>query len=152
MKHDSRLSSVLHVLLHMAESDRALTSEELAGYLDTNPVVVRRVLGGLRGAGLVDSVRGHGGGWSLTCDLRSVTLRDVYQAIGSPAVFAIGNRRLKPACPVEQIVNEAVDGAFREAEALLAARFASISLADLTADFKRRLAARPRKKSAAHAH
>ena len=62
MKRNSRLSSTLHILVHMAEvPDRALTSEELAGFIHTNPVVVRRTIAGLREAGIVTSGRGHAG-------------------------------------------------------------------------------------------
>lgn len=151
MKCDSRLSSVLHVLLHMAHSDRPLTSEELADYLHTNPVVVRRVLAGLRGSGLVGSVKGPGGGWSITCDPKTVTLRAIYDAVGAPPLFAIGNRKEDPRCLVEVAVNGALNDALREAEALLIHRFDTVSLADLSADFSRRFAAQPRKKRA-HAH
>jgi DNA-binding IscR family transcriptional regulator len=152
MKSDSRLSSVLHVLLHIAHSDRPLTSEELAAYLHTNSVVVRRVLAGLRACGLVGSVKGPGGGWSLTCDPKIVTLQDVYDAVGAPPLFAIGNRKDNPRCLVELAVNTALDDALRDAEALLIGRFARVSLADLSADFNRRFAAQPRKKKHAHAH
>ncbi len=148
MKRDSRLSSVLHVLLHMAHSERPLTSAELAGYLNTNAVVVRRVLASLRELGYVDSVKGHGGGWTVCCDLKSVTLRDVYDAVGSPSVFAMSNRMDDPQCLVEQAVNEALDDAFNDAHALLISRLGSISLADLSADFSRRLVAHKRRKVA----
>ncbi|SDV46029.1 Rrf2 family transcriptional regulator [Chitinasiproducens palmae] len=140
MKPDSKLSSVLHVLLHMAHSGRPLTSEQLAVFLNTNPVVVRRTLAGLRTLGYVDSAKGHGGGWTLSCDLASVTLRDVYDAVGAPTVFAMGNRVEAPQCLVEQAVNHALDDALQAAEALLLARFAEITLADLSADFDRRFA------------
>jgi DNA-binding IscR family transcriptional regulator len=79
-----------------------------------------------------------------------VTLRDIYDAVGSPSVFAMGNRAENPACLVEQAVNEALDDAFRDAQALLIGRLGNISLADLSADFNRRLARHPRSK--AHAH
>lgn len=62
MKCDSRLSGILHVLLHMAEEPRPLTSEALAAAMQTNPAVVRRTMAGLREAGFVRSGRGHGGG------------------------------------------------------------------------------------------
>jgi len=150
MKRDSKLSSVLHVLLHMAHSDRPLTSEELAGYLGSHSVVVRRVLANLRELGYVDSVKGHGGGWTIICDLNKVTLRDIYDAVGSPAVFAMGNRIENPQCLVEQAVNEALDDAFQDARALLINRLGTISLADLSADFGRRLAKHPRSKGHAH--
>lgn len=139
MKRDSRLSGVLHVLLHMAEHDGPMTSETLAKAMQTNPVVIRRVMAGLRDAGYVRSEKGHGGGWTLACDLGAVTLRDVYNALGHPALLSIGNRTESPGCLVEQAVNAALSDAFREAEALLLARFETVTLAALSADFHARL-------------
>ena len=83
MKRDSRLSGVLHVLLHMAQQPGPFTSETLAKAMDTNPVVIRRIMAGLREIGYVRSEKGHGGGWTIACDLSKVTLRDVYAALGN---------------------------------------------------------------------
>lgn len=135
MKRDSKLSSVLHLLLHMAHSGRPLTSEELAGFLQTNPVLVRRTLAGLRERGYVGSEKGHGGGWVITADLHEVTLHDVYLSVGSPTVFAMGNRVDHPECLVEKVVNQSLTSAFDEAEALLVSRFADVTLADLSERF-----------------
>lgn len=126
MKKDSRLSSVLHALLHMAERGEPLTSDELAMCMRTNPVVVRRTMGFLRDAGIVSSARGHAGGWAITADLKTVTLRQLHETLGEPAIFAIGNRQEMPECLVEQAVNAALDTAFAEAEALLLDRFAHV--------------------------
>lgn len=147
MKRDSRLSSVLHALLHMAEQEGRMTSDALARCLDTNPVVVRRTMGFLRDAGIVQSERGHAGGWRIQADLRTVTLRQLHEALGEPAMFAIGNRHEAPECLVEQSVNAALEGAFADAEALLLQRFSEITLADLAADFARRHAAVQRTRS-----
>lgn len=144
MRADSRLSSVLHVLLHVADSPHPLTSEALAAALGTNPVVVRRTLAELRNAGYVQSSKGHGGGWTVSADLRSVTLFDVYQALGTPPVIAIGHRRAASPCLVEQAVNAALDDVLAEAEQLVVERFRSVSVADLVAHFSRRAAARAR--------
>ncbi|MFT4028031.1 MAG: Rrf2 family transcriptional regulator [Novosphingobium sp.] len=143
MRRDSRLSSVLHVLLHMAEHDGPATSEMLAKAMMTNPVVVRRVMAGLRDRGYVRSEKGHGGGWTLTCDLSTLTLRDVYEALGEPSLLAIGNRTEAPGCLVEQAVNAALGSAFDEAEALLLSRFGAVTLAELSADFHKRLCYSP---------
>lgn len=142
MKRDSRLSGVLHVLLHMAEHDGPMTSEVLAKAMCTNPVVIRRIMGGLRDEGYVRSEKGHGGGWSLACDLSRVTLRDVYEALGRPTLLAIGNRSEAPGCLVEQVVNAALDEACQQAEALLLSRLGDVTLAMLSADFHARLTAR----------
>lgn len=138
MRRDSKLSSVLHVLLHLAHSEHPMTSEDMARFLDTNPVLVRRVLAGLRERGYISAIRGHGGGWSITCDLARVTLRDVYDAVGAPPFFAMGNRSEKTSCLVEQAVNAALGEAFDEAEALLLRRLGHVTLAALSQDFNRR--------------
>lgn len=141
MRRDSKLSSILHVLLHMAHGNRSMTSEELAKYLHTNPVLVRRVLAGLKSRGYVASGKGHGGGWTIACDLATVTLRDIYEAVGAPTVFAMGNRSDNPQCLVEQVVNASLADAFDEAEALLIARLGSVTLAELSTKFSSKFAA-----------
>ncbi len=142
MKQDSRLSSALHALLHMADHDGPMTSEALGLCLGTNPVVVRRTMGLLREVGLVASDRGHAGGWRITANLSSTTLRQLHDALAEPAIFAVGTRNENPTCLVEQSVNAALEGAFADAEALLLDRFAHIFLADLASDFGRRHAER----------
>ena len=99
-------------------------------------------MSGLRDQGYVKSEKGHGGGWTLACDLARVTLRDVYEALGRPSLLAIGNRSDAPECLVEQAVNSALDQAFEDAEALLLARFGEVTLAALSADFHARLTAK----------
>ena len=141
MKRDSRLSGVLHVLLHMAEVEAPVTSEAMAKAMQTNPVVIRRIMAGLRDAGFVHSEKGHGGGWTVACDLASTTLRDIYRALGSPELLAMGNRTEAPGCLVEQAVNAALSSAFRDAEALLLDRFGTVTLAGLSADFHARMVA-----------
>ena len=142
MKRDSRLSGVLHVLLHMAEAGTPLTSDQLAKAMQTHAVVIRRILGGLRDAGFVHSEKGHGGGWTIAKPLADITMRDVYDAIGRPGLMAMGNRTEAPGCLVEQAVNAALDTSFQDAEALLLARFGEVTLAALAADFHARMAAR----------
>lgn len=142
MNRDSRLSGVLHVLLHMAEQNSPVTSDALARMMRTNPVVIRRIMSGLRDQGYVRSEKGHGGGWTIARDLAEISLRDIYDAIGSPALFAIGHRSEAPGCAVEQAVNAALDGSLREAEGLLLASFETVTLAALSADFRERLARR----------
>jgi DNA-binding IscR family transcriptional regulator len=142
MRRDSRLSGVLHVLLHMAEQSGPVTSEVLAKAIDTNPVVVRRIMAGLRDQGYVRSEKGHGGGWTLACDLSKVTMRDIYTALGSPALLAMSNRAETPGCLVEQAVNAALNQAFEDAETLLLARLGQVTLAMLSADLHERIIAR----------
>ena len=139
MRQDHRLSRMLHVLIHLDRHRKHATSEEIAEMLRTNPVVVRRTLGGLRKAGLVASEKGHGGGWRLARGLGDMTLRDIYTALGEPPLFAIGNAQDNPVCLVEKAVNSAIDHTLEQAQALMMDRFATITLADIAADFDKRL-------------
>jgi DNA-binding IscR family transcriptional regulator len=137
---DARLSRMLHLLIHMGRMDGPLTSESAAAMLGTNPVVVRRTMAGLRDAGFVRSVKGHGGGWSLTRSLDGLTMLDVHRALGENRIFALGPADPEATCLVEQAVNDSLEGALREAEALLLRRLADVSLADIAADFDHRMA------------
>lgn len=138
MNFDSRLSGVLHLLLHLMESRQAIPSGRLATAMNSNPVVVRRTMAGLRDAGLVTSEKGHGGGWRLACDPARTTLLDVYRALGSPTLFAVGHRSQSPTCLIEQAVNAALDDTLREAGALITARLQTLTLAALARDFESR--------------
>ena len=109
----------------------------------------QRVMAGLRERGYVASVKGHGGGWRIVCDLHRVTLQDIYVAVGSPTIFAMGNRVDQPGCLVEQVVNQSLAGAFDEAEALLIRRFGAVTLADLAGRFSQQYAIH---RGAPHAH
>ena len=139
MKRDSKLSDVLHVLLHIGAKDGPTTSEEMAKVMRYHPVVVRRIFARLREAGLVQSDKGHGGGWSIARPLAEISLRDLYEALGQPPLIAMDNRSSSPTCLVEQTVNCAMDQSFEKAEALLLSRFSEISLASLQTAFEKRL-------------
>lgn len=140
MKSSSQLSDVLHVLLHLAEAGVPATSEVLAAAMQTNPVVLRRLMAGLREAGLVASAKGHGGGWVVSCPLDRITLRDVHAALGAPRLVSLGFREDRPTCLVALAVNEQLGAAVQQAEAALLERLGSVTLAALSRDFHRRMA------------
>ncbi|WP_421596403.1 RrF2 family transcriptional regulator [Ruegeria sp. MALMAid1280] len=96
--------------------DAPATSAQIAQMLRTNAAVVRRTMSGLREAGIVTSLKGHGGGWSLAKPLDQITLLAIYRALGSPQLFAIGNDEDNPSCLLAKSAYIATD------EALAAAR------------------------------
>lgn len=138
MKRDSRLSRMLHVLVHMEQHESAATSDTIAQMLGTNPVVVRRTMAGLREHGYVRSLKGPGGGWTLAKPLDEISLGDVHRALDSPAIFAIAAAVDHAGCLVEQAVNATLASAFEEAERTLLARLDDISLGDIARDYARR--------------
>lgn len=131
MNKDTRLSDVLHALMHMEQVGEPLTSKVLARSMGTNPAVFRRTMAGLREAGLVRSGKGHGGGWQLARPLHQITLLAVYEALGRPKLFAIGNRSCDPDCLVEKNVNAVLEDTMAEAQALFAKRFGTITLDEI---------------------
>jgi Rrf2 family protein len=136
MRTDSRISRVLHALIHMKHADGPLTSETLGEMLCTNPVVVRRLFSGLREMGYVESEKGHGGGWVLAEALENITLLDVYRAVGAPPLFSDLVSEDHPECRVEQAVNAHLSATLREAEAVMLARFEEVTLAMLASEFE----------------
>ncbi|ALM82446.1 Rrf2 family transcriptional regulator [Bordetella sp. N] len=135
MRTDSRLSRVLHALIHMARAEGPLTSEALAAMLRTNPVVVRRLLSGLRESGYVQSEKGHGGGWVLTVELDAITLLDVYRAVGAPPLFSELVSEDHPECLIERSVNAHLSATLREAEQAILENFGRLTLAMVAKDF-----------------
>jgi Rrf2 family protein len=138
MKRSQRLSVALHVLVHLAErTHEPQTSEQLAGCVRTNPVVIRRTLAGLREAGLVRSAAGHGGGWTLAREPAEISVGEVCTALGERLLFAV-DLALEKGCSVQGAVSGVLDEFLDDAEALLLARLGEISLADLAGRVHRR--------------
>lgn len=131
MKRNSRLSLALHTLSHMAGSpDRLRTSGDIAEHAGTNPVVVRRVLGKLREAGLLISEKGHAGGWRLARGPEDITLADVYLALDERMV-ATEEMSDATDCSVEQALQKRVSGVLEEIEENLVQRLAETSIAEV---------------------
>jgi Rrf2 family protein len=139
MQMDARLSKMLHVLIHMDRSEGPLTSQMAAAMLRTNAVVVRRTMAGLRDAGYVTSVKGHGGGWSLARPLDRITMLDIYRALGEPRLFLLGTSPQTPDCLVEQEVNASLEAAFADARDRLLSSLGQVSLAEIARGFDARL-------------
>ena len=132
MKRSSRLSVALHGLVHLiGRTDTAMTSGELAQCLMTNPVVVRRVMGELRDAGLVGSTKGHEGGWRLLKAPEAITLRAVYAALGESLLLRTESDPGDHGCMIVRSVDAMMTDFLADAEALLAARLERMTLADL---------------------
>ncbi|WP_310619778.1 RrF2 family transcriptional regulator [Flexibacterium corallicola] len=131
MRPNSRLSRALHVMLHLDQNDVSQTSEQIGKVLGTNPSLVRRMMGGLRDAGIVSSLKGHGGGWCMAKPIENITLAEVYAALGSPQLFAVGNAGDTPTCPLEKSVHEAVSNALTAADSAFKAELEDTTVADL---------------------
>jgi len=131
MKRNGRLSLALHTLGHMAgDPDRIRTSADIAEHAGTNPVVVRRVLGRLREAGLLTSRKGHAGGWRLARSPQKITFADVYLALDESLIMA-GEERHVPECPVERALHRRVTDVMEEIERSLIQRLGETAISEL---------------------
>lgn len=132
MKRNSRLSLALHTLSHMAgEPDRVRTSADIADHAGTNPVVVRRVLGKLREAGLLLSEKGHAGGWRLAKPAETITLADVYLALDERLVSGNAGDSEPSHCSVETGLQARVAEVLEEIEESLVTRLRETSILDV---------------------
>jgi Rrf2 family protein len=111
-----------------------LTSEMAAGSVNTNPVVIRRILGSLRKAGIVSSQPGPAGGWSLQRDPKEITLRQVYRAVEEEALFSMHHRPPSSQCRIGRHIQQTLEGYFQAAEAAMVDELGEHTIADVVDD------------------
>jgi DNA-binding IscR family transcriptional regulator len=124
----------VHLLTLLAGSAPAsLSSDEMAGSANSNPVHVRRVLGVFREAGLVTSRPGVGGGWLLSADPATTTLADVWRVVHGGG-DVLGLRSANPDCPVGRSIQASLAVVDREAAQAVEARLRTTTIAQLVAE------------------
>lgn len=134
MNTNSRFAVAIHILTLLAgRHPEALTSSFMANSVTTNPVVLRRLLGDLRRAGLVASRPGNSGGWRLCRQPEQITLLDCYLAVREGALFGLPVQKPNPHCKVGKTITQALCALFQEAEQALEARLAQTNLAQVVA-------------------
>ena len=117
MKRNSRLSFALHTLGHMSvNSGLVQTSAEIAQHVGTKAVVVRRVLGRLREAGLLKLKKGHSGGWVLAKPASNISLAEVYFTLVERIVSTGPLQDWQSSCAVENVIWKQVSRILRDIE------------------------------------
>lgn len=138
MSANSRLTIAAHALawisLYQRQGHEVATSEQIAASANTNPVVIRRLLGELRRAGLVESRRGARAGWSLARELESVTLLDVYEAVEPGPLFAMHRAAPDQGCVVGYGIRPAMRGIYEGVEDALRRELARVTMEDVLRD------------------
>ncbi|WEK53533.1 MAG: Rrf2 family transcriptional regulator [Candidatus Cohnella colombiensis] len=138
MKISSRFSIAVHILslLELSKDEGALcTSEWIAGSVNTNPVIIRRLLGQLKKAGLVNVRPGTGGAFLLR-DLSDVSLLDVYHAVDvvkEDELFHI-HEEPNPQCPVGSNIEAVLQLVLSRAQMAMEQILADITMKQLAND------------------
>ncbi|AIE60337.1 Rrf2 family transcriptional regulator [Bacillus methanolicus] len=135
MKISSRFTVAVHILSLLAlERNKVCTSEWIAGSVNTNPVVIRRVLGMLKKAELV-FVRAGAGGASLAKSLKEITLLDVYRAVNvveEGELFQF-HEHPNPNCPVGSSIQPVLELVLLKAQNAMEKVLEEITMEDITA-------------------
>ena len=122
----------VHVLAVLAYQDEGrVTSRFLAGSVNTNPVIIRRLLLSLQKAGLVNTCKGAGAGSCLARSAQRINLADVYRSVEDAESFATPARKPSMACPVGRCILPALERVFSSAQSALERDLAETTLADV---------------------
>ena len=119
-----------------------VTSDYIAGSVSVNPVVVRKILGQLKAAGLVTVKRGSGGA-EMAKPLEEITFFDVYKAVecvGEGALFHF-HEHPNPACPIGRCIHDVLDERLDLVQQAMEQKLAAIKLSDVRDDADKYLAA-----------
>jgi len=114
-----------------------MTSAYIAASVNTNPVVIRRILACLRKQKLVESKPGTGGGWNLTRDPRKITLREVYRAVETGPMLAIHHRPNRH-CMVGRCIKHTLSEVFAAAQNAMEESLAQTTIAEVWCDVQAR--------------
>ena len=134
MQISSRFTIGLHILtaIDTFQNEYKVTSDFLAGSIRTNPVVVRRILGQLKKAGLIESSQGVAG-ITIPKPLEEISFYDVYAAIEPVEegdLFRFHDSP-NPDCPVGRNIHTLLDGKLREIQNAMEEKMRQYTLADL---------------------
>ena len=131
MSTSSRFAVAVHVLTLMAwAEEEPLKSEHVAESVNTNPVVIRRMLCELAESKLVVSQTGSMGGSRLARQPEDITLLDIYQAVESRGVFSLHRHPPNPDCPVGVNIGPVLNDVLDEVDSAVERVLANITLRD----------------------
>ena|SRR5437588_12660536 len=132
MPTNSRFAVAVHILSLMAWSDdETLKSEQVADSVNTNPVVIRRMLCELAQDNLVVSHPGSSGGSKLARKPEKITLLDVYRAIECPGLFSLHRQHPNRRCPVGVSIETVLGQVREEMDAAVETVLAGITIKDV---------------------
>lgn len=135
MTSNTRFSMAVHIMTALAFMAEKMSSEVLARTVNTNPVVVRRILGDLNRAGLIRAERGKTGGFMLARAAKSISLLDIYRAtMDEQGLVSLHENPENRKCPVSCKVRGTLAGYLNKAQGVYERELGKIALADIERD------------------
>src|SRR5690242_14488650 len=132
MRTSCRFAMAVHVLAVLAYKDGdRVTSELLARSVNTNPVVIRRLLLALQEARLVETRKGAGFGSRLSRSAARIDLGEVFRAVEQEEAFCLPPKKPNQACPVGHCIQAALEQVFSSALQAMRDDLARTTLGDI---------------------
>lgn len=129
MAANSQFSMAVHIMTMLARADQEnVKSECLAGSVNTNAVVIRRLLGQLGHANLVVSQTGAAGGTKLAHDPSEIRLTEIYKAVSCGEVFALHPKSPNRDCPVGKNIEAVLCSIQKEIDRAVGERLSQYTL------------------------
>jgi Rrf2 family protein len=137
--NNSRYTVALHILSILGMGlEGAITSDYIAQSVNTNSVVIRRILGTLRQAGMVISRSGVGGGVELNRSPENITLLDVYRLFKQDDLFPMHSNPPNQLCPCGSNIQAVLRAVYDDAETAMEAVLEQKTLADTVAEIRQK--------------
>jgi Rrf2 family protein len=129
MAANSQFSMAVHVLMMLARSrEENVKSDYIARSVNTNPVVIRRILGQLAQANLVVSQTGANGGTRLARCPREINMAEVYKAVSCGEVFALHGKSPNQDCPVGRNIEAVLCNLQKEIDSSIGEKLSQFTL------------------------
>ncbi|QKJ29704.1 Rrf2 family transcriptional regulator [Mucilaginibacter mali] len=126
---NARFQIAIHILTLLNKSEgELLSSDYIAGSLNTNPALVRKEISNLRNHGFIESKEGKGGGYSLSKPAAKITLADIYQTVKTGAVLGTSKNEPNPDCPVGKQISGEINKLYMDVDLTILSKLATITL------------------------
>lgn len=137
MQITSRFTIAVQVFVCISEFEEQfkITSEFLASSVNSNPVVIRRILQQLKAAGLVEVKRGSGGA-SIAKQPEEITLLDIFNAVECLDEGQLFHFHENPnaQCPVGRNIHNVLDNRLKNIQAVMEEQLRNTTIADIITD------------------
>ena len=149
MQISSRFTIAVQTLtcIEVLKEDHVVNSELVAGSVGVNPVIIRKIFGQLKEAGLIHVQRGGNGGVTLAKPAEHITLYDIYKAVDSVDEEGLFHFQENPSanCPVGRNIHFVMDKRLQEIQKAMEKEMAGMTIADVIGDTEKKIRADQKK-------